>query len=103
LVALYATWYNFARINSSVRMSPAMAARLTDQLWDIGDIVKLIENVEATQTNTISILPHRAIGHSVRPCLPWHYRLKSFPPSARWRMVLMMALNHADMLSGCVS
>jgi hypothetical protein len=42
-MALYATWYNFARINSAVRMSPAMAARLTDTLRDIGDIVKLIE------------------------------------------------------------
>ena len=47
MVALYTTWYNFARINSSVRVSPAMAARLTDRLWDIGDIVKLIEEHEA--------------------------------------------------------
>jgi hypothetical protein len=28
-------------------MSPAMAARLTETLWDIGDIVKLIEEWEA--------------------------------------------------------
>jgi hypothetical protein len=48
MVALYTTWYKFARINSAVRMSPAMAARLTDLLWDIGDIVKLIEEWEAT-------------------------------------------------------
>ena len=34
-------------INSSVRMAPAMAARFTDRLWDIGDIVKLIEEREA--------------------------------------------------------
>jgi hypothetical protein len=47
MVALYTTWYNFARINSAVRMSPAMAARLTETLWDIGDIVKLIEEAEA--------------------------------------------------------
>ena len=47
MVALYTCWYNFARINSSVRMSPAMAARLTDTFWDIGDIVKLIEEWEA--------------------------------------------------------
>ena len=40
-------WYNSARMNSSVRMSPAMAARVTDRLWDIGDIVKLIEEWEA--------------------------------------------------------
>ena len=46
MVALYTTWYNFARINSAVRMSPAMAARLTETLWDVGDIVKLIEEWE---------------------------------------------------------
>ena len=45
-MALYATWYNFARVNSAVRMSPAMAARLTDRLWDVGDIVDLIEETE---------------------------------------------------------
>ena len=43
----FTCWYNFARINSSVRMSPAMAAHLTERLWDIGDIVKLIEEWEA--------------------------------------------------------
>ena len=46
MVALYTTFYNFARINSAVRMSPAMAARLTETLWDIGDIVNLIEEWE---------------------------------------------------------
>jgi len=38
--------YNFARINSAVRMSPAMACGLEQRLWDIGDIVKLIEASE---------------------------------------------------------
>jgi hypothetical protein len=47
LSAFYTCWYNFACINSSVRMSPAMAAHLTDRLWDIGDIVKLIEGWES--------------------------------------------------------
>jgi hypothetical protein len=47
MIALYALWHNFARLNSAVRMSPAMAARLYETLWDIGDIVKLIEEWEA--------------------------------------------------------
>jgi hypothetical protein len=38
--------YNFARINSAVRMSLAMAAGLELRLWDIGDIVNLIEEGE---------------------------------------------------------
>jgi hypothetical protein len=46
MVALYTCWYNFARVNSAVRMSPAMACRLEQRLWDIGDIVKPIEEWE---------------------------------------------------------
>jgi hypothetical protein len=39
--------FNFARINSAVPMSPAMACGLEQRLWDIGDVVKLIEAAEA--------------------------------------------------------
>ena len=44
MVALYTVWYNFARINSAVRMSPAMAAGISDTLWDMADIVRLIDD-----------------------------------------------------------
>lgn len=47
MVALYTTWYNFARINSAVRMSPAMAAGIAETLWDVSDIVRLIDDLEA--------------------------------------------------------
>jgi hypothetical protein len=46
MVGLYTCWYNFARINSAVRMSPAMACGLEQCLWDVADIVKLIEEAE---------------------------------------------------------
>ena len=46
MVALYTVWYNYARINSAVRVAPAMAAGLSDRLWDVADIVKLIEAAE---------------------------------------------------------
>lgn len=42
MVALYTVWYNYARINSAVKMSPAMAAGLEARLWDVSDIVELI-------------------------------------------------------------
>ncbi len=42
--ALYTVWYNFARINSVVRMAPAMAAGISERLWDMVDIVKLIDD-----------------------------------------------------------
>lgn len=50
MVALYTTFYNFARINQAVRMSPAMACGLEQRLWDIGDIVKLVEEWETLPT-----------------------------------------------------
>ncbi len=43
MVAFYTVWYNFARINSAVKMAPAMAAGISDTLWDMADIVKLID------------------------------------------------------------
>ncbi len=43
MVALYTVWYNFARINSAVRMAPAMAAGVSKTLWTMADIVKLID------------------------------------------------------------
>lgn len=42
-VALHVTFYNFTRIHSSLRMSPAMAAGVSDRLWDMSDIVALID------------------------------------------------------------
>jgi hypothetical protein len=38
-------------------MAPAMAARLTDRLWDIGDIVKLIEEWEAADSVRTGDMP----------------------------------------------
>ena len=45
-VALHVMYYNFVRIHSTVRMSPAMAAGVSVRLWEIGDIVKLVEDAE---------------------------------------------------------
>lgn len=44
MIALYTVWYNFARINSAVKMAPAMAAGISPRLWEMADIVKLIDD-----------------------------------------------------------
>ncbi len=50
-LALYFVWYNFARIHTSLRVSPAMAAGVTDRLWDMNDIVALTDaNESASKT-----------------------------------------------------
>ena len=47
MVALYTVFYNWTRIHKTLRTSPAQAAGLTDRLWDMADVVKLIEAAEA--------------------------------------------------------
>jgi IS1 family transposase len=46
-VALHMMYYNFVRIHKSLRMTPAMAAGVSNRLWDIGDIAMLVEEAEA--------------------------------------------------------
>jgi len=48
-VALNFMYYNFVRIHSTVRMTPAMAAGVTTKLWELADIVRVIDDWEAAQ------------------------------------------------------
>src|SRR5271154_6889879 len=45
-VALHMMYYNFVKIHSKLRVTPAMAAGVTDRLWEVSDIVALWEAVE---------------------------------------------------------
>ena len=48
-IALHYMYYNFVRIHRSLRVTPAMAAGVTDRLWDLEDIVGLLEEKERTR------------------------------------------------------
>lgn len=39
--------YNFVRIHKTLRVTPAMAAGVTTKLWDIADIVQVVEDWES--------------------------------------------------------
>ena len=43
MVALYTVYYNFVKIHKTLRVTPAMEAGLTDQVWTFEDIVRLID------------------------------------------------------------
>ena len=45
-VALHIMHYNFCRLHQTIKVTPAMEAGVTNQLWEIRDIVRLID--EAT-------------------------------------------------------
>jgi len=44
-LALYFVFYNFTRIHKTLRMSPAMAAGITDRLWSLEDVVAKIDEM----------------------------------------------------------
>ena len=41
-IAIHYMYYNFVRINQAVRMTPAMAAGVTNRIWSIQDMVSLL-------------------------------------------------------------
>ncbi len=50
-VALHFMHYNFVKIHSSLRTTPAQAADVTDRLWEISDLVALLERQERERSN----------------------------------------------------
>lgn len=44
-VALHFMYYNFVRLHESLRVPPAMAAGVTDKMWDVADILALLNQV----------------------------------------------------------
>ena len=51
-VGLHMTYYNFVKVHSKLRMSPAIAAGVSTRLWEIGDFGALVEAQEATKDLT---------------------------------------------------
>jgi IS1 family transposase len=46
-MSLHFFYYNFVRIHKTLRMTPAMAADVTDRLWEVADMVEVLEAWEA--------------------------------------------------------
>ena len=48
-MALHFLYYNFVRIHKTLKVTPAMAAGVTDRLWEVADMVGVLEAWEASQ------------------------------------------------------
>ncbi|MGC9954212.1 MAG: hypothetical protein ABSD21_08035 [Rhizomicrobium sp.] len=48
MMAIYFMHYNFVRTHQTLKITPAMAAGVTKRLWEIGDIVDVLETWEAS-------------------------------------------------------
>jgi IS1 family transposase len=42
-LAIYFVFYNFVRIHKTLRVTPAMEAKITDRLWSMEDIAELVD------------------------------------------------------------
>jgi IS1 family transposase len=49
-IALHFMYYNFVKVHGSLRVTPAMAAGVTERVWDVLDIVLLMEAQEGART-----------------------------------------------------
>ena len=80
-VALFAMYHNFVRIHKTLRTTPAMAAKVTERLWEIGDIVGVLEAWEAAQVR-------RSL--SGRKAMEWFSRKTSIAGTqiSNWILVL---------------
>jgi IS1 family transposase len=52
-LAIYFTHYNFVRIHQTLRVTPAMAAGVSDRLWSLDDMAALVETREQSASDQV--------------------------------------------------
>lgn len=50
-IAIYFMHYNFVRIHQTLRVTPAMAAGVSDKLWSLADMVRVVDEWEQAKSN----------------------------------------------------
>ena len=44
MIAIYFMHYNFVRIHQTLKITPAIAARVTYKIWEMTDMIKVLED-----------------------------------------------------------
>ncbi|MGB6535146.1 MAG: helix-turn-helix domain-containing protein [Xanthobacteraceae bacterium] len=55
MMAIYFMHYNFVRIHQTLKVTPAMAAGVSAKLWEMSDMVKVLEDWEASTARGPSV------------------------------------------------
>ena len=66
-LSLYFWWYNFGRIHRTLRVTPAMEAKVTERVWNLEELVELLEIEEAARAADAPVKPGRKPGQRNRP------------------------------------
>ena len=61
-VALYFMFYNFSRVHSSLRVTPAMEAAISDHVWSIEEWCELLPKLEASMKKIDDAIFRKALG-----------------------------------------
>lgn len=61
-VALWFTYYNFCRVHSSLRVTPAMQAGIADHVWTIEELVSLLQYDDRVISKIDKALFRKALG-----------------------------------------
>lgn len=62
MIALYFLYYNFARVHSSLRVTPAMEAEISDHIWTLDEICALLPRPESGSKRIDTALIQKALG-----------------------------------------
>ena len=54
-VSLHMMFYNFCRIHKTLRITPAMAAGVSDHVWSVEEIVALVARREALEDGSLLV------------------------------------------------
>ena len=46
-MSVYTVWYNFVKMHKTLRMTPAMAAGVSDRLWSMEDVAAMVDDAAA--------------------------------------------------------
>jgi IS1 family transposase len=49
MIALYTVWYNFVKMHRTLKMTPALAAGVSQTLWSMDDLVGLVDEHDAAK------------------------------------------------------
>lgn len=108
MVALYAVWYNFVKLHKAHKMTPAMAAGVTDTLYSMTD---LAEMVDATLSKPGKRGPYKKSGAlellEVSPSgiallsdnTLWQVSLNDLPIVGDWAWPTQIRINGARMVN----
>jgi len=69
-VALHFMYYNFVRIHQTLRVTPAMAAGVSDRVWEVSDIVKLVDDYRELRIREGAANSQKKIDMSYNPTGP---------------------------------